>query len=390
LNDPDHFETRLVRLGRSEHGLVNPPVERGSTVCFPTMAELRKSGQGRYDHVLSYGTYGTGTQFALEEAIADIEGGTRCQITSSGLAAITIPLLALLSAGDHVIVVDSAYGPARRFCDSMLGRFGIETTYYDPRIDPADLNTLFRPTTRVLLTESPGSNTFEMQDVPALARLAHEHGALLMLDNTWGLRIFQPFAHGVDISTQALTKYAAGHADVLLGSFTVADETLWRRLRDGILTLGETPSPDECWLTLRGLRTLGVRLERQGENSVEIARFLGSRPEIARVLHPALEGAAGHDLWRRDYTGAASLFAFELQPRFTVQHADQLVDALRLFGKGWSWGGFESLANTITGGITREHGVHAAGPMCRLHIGLEAVPDLIADLSAALDVLAAS
>jgi cystathionine beta-lyase len=226
--------------------------------------------------------------------------------------------------------------------------------------------------------------------VPALARLAHEHGALLMLDNTWGLRIFQPFAHGVDISTQALTKYAAGHADVLLGSFTVADETLWRRLRDGILTLGETPSPDECWLTLRGLRTLGVRLERQGENSVEIARFLGSRPEIARVLHPALEGAAGHDLWRRDYTGAASLFAFELQPRFTVQHADQLVDALRLFGKGWSWGGFESLANTITGGITREHGVHATGPMCRLHIGLEAVPDLIADLSAALDGLAAS
>ncbi len=384
----DRIETRLARLGRSAHGLVNPAVERGSTVCFPSMDELRKSAQGRYEHTLSYGTYGTGTQFALQEAVAAIEGGTRCQVVSSGLAAITIPLLSLLSSGDHIVVVDSVYGPARRFCDDMLRRFGIETTYYDPRHGAADLHGLFRPGTRLLLTESPGSNTFEMQDVPALAEVAHAHAALLMLDNTWGLQICQPFALGVDISTAALTKYAGGHADVLLGSFTVADEVLWRRLRDTTLTLGESASPDDCWLTLRGLRTLGVRLDRQGASGVEIASWLARRPEVARVLHPALEADPGHAMWRRHYTGTASLFAIELRPRYDLRDADRFVDALRLFAKGWSWGGFESLANTITGGIVRTHGIQAAGPLCRFHIGLEAVADLIADLENGLAVLA--
>ncbi len=383
----DEFETRLVQLGRSPHGLVNPPVERGSTVCFPSMDALRRSGQQRHEHVLSYGTYGTGTQFALEDAVAAIEGGTRCQITSSGLAAITVPLLALLSAGDHILVVDSAYGPARRFCDEMLRRFGIETTYYDPDRPAGDLHALFRPTTRLLLTESPGSNTFEMQDVPALARLAHSHDALLMLDNTWGLHIFQPFAHGVDISVQALTKYAGGHADILLGAFTVADEALWRRLRNATLTLGETAGPDDCWLALRGLRTLAVRLDRQGRSGIEVAEWLRRRPEVARVLHPALESDPGHTLWRRDYAGTASLFAIELQPPLTDADADAFVDALRLFGKGWSWGGFESLASTITGGLVRSHRDIAHGPLCRLHVGLESVPDLIADLASALDRL---
>ena len=382
------IETRLVQLGRSRHGLVNPPVERGSTVCFPTMAALRQSAHGRYDHELTYGTHGTGTQFALQDAVSSVEGGTRCQIVSSGLAAITVPLLALLSAGDHLIVVDSAYGPARRFCDGMLTRFGIETTYYDPREQPSDLARLFRPTTRVLLTESPGSNTFEMQDVPALAAVAHANGALLMLDNTWGLQIFQPFAHGVDVSISALTKYAGGHADLLLGSITVADEILWRRLRDAALTMGESASPDDCWLALRGLRTLGVRLRHQAAAGLEVARWLQTRHQVARLLHPALESDPGHALWRRDYTGSASLFGVELQPRYTTGDADAFVDALRLFAKGWSWGGFESLANTVSGVVVRTHGMSARGPLCRLHVGLEAIPDLIADLEQGLAVLA--
>ena len=375
------IETRLVQLGRPNHGLVNPTVDRGSTICFPTMEELRQSALGRYDHALSYGTYGTNTQFALEDAIAAIEGGTRCQVVTSGLAAITITLLAFLSAGDHLIVVDSAYGPTRRFCNDILRRFNIETTYYDPQQQPADLAHLFRPNTRVLLTESPGSNTFEMQDIPALAEVAHAHGALLMLDNTWGLQIFSPFAHGVDISIAALTKYASGHSDVLLGSVTVAEEQLWRRLRDTTLTMGESASPDDCWLTLRGLRTLAVRLNHQSASSLTIARWLRDRPEVVRVMHPALEGDPGHALWKRDYTGGASLFGFELQPRYTTHDADRFVDSLKLFAKGWSWGGFESLANTVA--ITRIHHNAAAGPMVRLHVGLEATADLIADLGAA-------
>ncbi len=388
MTDEPALETRLVQLGRSPHGLVNPAVERGSTVCFPTMGELRQSARHRYEHTLSYGTYGTGTQFALQEAIASIEGGTHCQVVSSGLAAIAVPLLALLSSGDHIIVVDSAYGPTRRLCNDMLGRFGVDTTYYDPRWPAAELATLFRPATRLLLTESPGSNTFEMQDVAALAAIAHAHGALLMLDNTWGLGIFQPFAHGADISVQALTKYAGGHADVLLGAFTVSEEALWRRLRDATLTFGESASPDDCWLTLRGLRTLAVRLDRQGRNSVEIAAWLKQRPEIARVLHPALEGDPGYALWQRDYTGSASLFAIELQSAYSVGDADDFVDALQLFAKGWSWGGFESLATTITGNIVRSHGLQAAGPLCRIHVGLESITDLIADLDRAFELLA--
>ena len=269
----------------------------------------------------------------------------------------------------------------------MLRRFGVETTYYDPRAAPSELAALFRPTTRLLLTESPGSNTFEMQDVAALAEIAHAHGALLILDNTWGFGLFEPFRHGVDISVQALTKYAGGHADILLGAYTVTDEPLWRRLRDTVLTMGETANPDECWLALRGLRTLAVRLDRQAKSSLEVAAWLRARPEIARVLHPALEGAPGHDLWRRDYTGSASLFAVEFQRHHTVKDVDRFVDRLALFAKGWSWGGFESLANTVTGGITRTHGVPAEGPLCRLHIGLESPQDLIADLAASLDHL---
>ena len=370
----DRRATRIVGAARDGDGLVNPAVKRGSTVLFPTMEALRRSGDGRFGNALSYGTYGTDTHFHLADLVAAIEGGTHAQIVSTGLAAITTPLLALL------VACDSVYGPTRRFLDGMLARFGVTTTWHDPRLSPEEVGALFTERTRLLVTESPGSNTFEMQDVAALSRVAHGRDALVMFDNTWGFGTFDPFAAGVDISVQALTKYAGGHADILLGAFIVRDETLWRTLRDATLHLGQYASPDDCWLALRGLRTLEVRLAHQGASGLAVARWLAERPEVARVLHPALPGAPGHALWARDYTGVASLFGVELVPQ---ADAERFVDALRLFGKGWSWGGFESLVTAVTGGIVREHAPPGEGPLVRLHVGLEAVEDLIADLDQA-------
>lgn len=379
--------TRLVTASRDGDGLVNPAVRRGSTVLFPTMDALRGAHAGRFGRRSGYGTYGNDTHFHLAELVAEIEGGTHAQVVSTGLAAIATPLLGLLSAGDHVVAIDSVYGPTRRLLDGILARLGVGCTYHDPRLAPAEVGALIGPRTRLLLTESPGSNTFEMQDVAALAREAHARGALVMFDNTWGFGSFDPFQAGVDISVQALTKYAGGHADLLLGAFVVRDDALWRTLRDAALALGQYASPDDCWLALRGLRTLELRLAHQGASGLAIARWLAARPEVARVLHPALPGAPGHALWARDYRGCASLFGIELQSRFTAADADRLVDALRLFGKGWSWGGFESLANTVTGGIVRTHGAPGAGPLVRLHVGLEAVDDLLADLEQAFVAL---
>lgn len=384
----DRRATRIVGAARDGDGLVNPAVRRGSTVLFPTMEALRRSGAGRFGNTLSYGTYGTDTHFHLADLVAAIEGGTHAQIVSTGLAAITTPLLALLAAGDHVVACDSVYGPTRRFLDGMLARFGVATTWHDPRLSADAVGALFTERTRLLVTESPGSNTFEMQDVAALSRVAHARGALVMFDNTWGFGTFAPFAAGVDISVQALTKYAGGHADVLLGAFIVRDEALWRTLRDATLHLGQYASPDDCWLALRGLRTLEVRLAHQGASGLAVAHWLAARPEVARVLHPALPGAPGHALWARDYTGVASLFGVELVARVTRADSERCVDALRLFGKGWSWGGFESLATTVSDGIVRDHAPPGEGPIIRLHVGLEAVPDLLADLGQALGVLA--
>ena len=376
----DRRATRIVGAARDGDGLVNPAVRRGSTVLFPTMDALRRSGAGRFGNALSYGTYGTDTHCHLADLVAEIEGGTHAQIVSTGLAAITTPLLGLLRAGDHVVACDSVYGPTRRFLDGMLAGFGVATTWHDPRLAPEEVGALFTPRTRLLVTESPGSNTFEMQDVAALSRVAHARGALVMFDNTWGFGTFDPFASGVDISVQALTKYAGGHADVLLGAFIVRDEALWRTLRDAALHLGQYASPDDCWLALRGLRTLEVRLQHQGAASVAVAHWLARRPEIARVLHPALPGAPGHEIWKRDYSGTASLFGVEFAPRYTRADAERFVDALRLFGKGWSWGGFESLVTTVSEGIARDHAPPGAGALIRLHVGLEAVEDLVADL----------
>jgi len=385
--------TRLSHAGRAGthiHGFVNPAVQRGSTVLYPSIAERRAAGTKRLDQYLVYGVLGTPTHWPLEDVLAEIEGGTRCQIVSSGLAAITTPLLAYLNTGDHCLVPDSVYGPGRSFCDNFLKRMGVATTYYDPCIDAAELEKMFRPNTTVLYTESPGSHTFEVQDIPALAAVAHARGAKVLMDNTWGIHFFQPFRHGVDVSIQALTKYVVGHSDVLLGSVTVNSAEDWERVRMCALALGQYASPDDCWLALRGVRTMAVRLERQMRSGLTVAEWLAGRPEVKQVLHPALPAAPGHAIWKRDFSGACSLFGVVLQPRFAVAAVHAFVESLELFGMGASWGGYESLALPTTGFITRTAGSgDFGGPMVRLHIGLEEPADLIADLEHGLGVLRA-
>lgn len=390
---------KLVRLGRptgTEPGFVNAPVSRGSTVLYESMDAMRARSAQRYEHELIYGAMGGPTQALLEEAIAAIEGGRHTQVVSSGLAACTTPLLAFLGAGGHCLMPDSVYGPTRRFCDSMLRRLGIETTYYDPMIGEAALDAMMRPTTQVLFAESPGSHSFEVQDVRMLARVAHAHGAKLMLDNTWGIHVFQPFEHGVDVSIQALTKYPSGHADAVLGAITVVDQADWIVLRDSVVQLGQYAGPDECWLTLRGLRTMGVRLERQSRSAMTVALWLQDRPEVARVLHPALPGSPGHEFWLRDFTGAASLFGVVFRPEFTAAAVEDMVAALGVFGLGASWGGYESLVLPTTGTVSRtalaqsERDPSMSGPALRVHVGLESPDELIADLAGGLEVLRAA
>ena len=382
------FRTQLSHLGRAGkrvHGFVNPPLLRGSTVLYPTIAERKALAGRRGERALTYGLGGSETHWALEDMIAAIEGGTRAFIVGSGLAAVTVPLLAFLKAGDHCLMPDSVYGPARNFANGALTKFGVETTFYAPGIDAAGMAALLRPNTTVVYTESPGSHTFEMQDIPAIARAAHAHGAKVLMDNTWGFHFFQPFAHGVDVSIQALTKYAGGHSDLLIGSITVNTPADWDILHETARGLGQYASPDDCWLCLRGLRTLGVRLTAQMDAGIEVAHWLRNRDEVAEVLHPALPGARGHALWRRDFSGACSLFGVVFQPEIAVAATHRLVESLELFGIGASWGGFESLALPTTGFITRTAGTGVFdGPVVRFHIGLEDPDDLIADLERGL------
>lgn len=386
------IETALVQAGRApirQYGLVNPPLKRGSTVLHENVAaKLARGQRAALEPIENYGTMGNETHFALEAALAEIEGGTHAQVTCSGLSAITVPLLAYLQAGDHLLMPDSVYGPTRHFCDSVLRRFGIETTYYPPMTDAAALDALFRPNTRVLFTESPGSHTFEVQDIPALAALAHARGAKVFLDNTWGIMHFAPFTHGVDVSIHALTKYVGGHSDIILGAVIVNSEEDWRWLRYGSLALGNCASPDDCWLALRGLRTLKLRLKAVEAAGLHIANWFAEQPEVARVLHPALPGCPGHEFFKRDFTGACGLFGVVFQPRFSPEDVVRMIDALTMFGLGASWGGFESLVLPTTGTISRSAGTGVfEGPPARFQIGLEAVEDLIADLQTGLRAL---
>lgn len=379
-------ETRLVHAGREparQHGFVNTPIYRGSTVLFPSVAALEANDQD-----FTYGRLGTPTVKALEEAIAELEGGHRSLLTPSGLSAIATALLAFVSAGDEILVVDSVYRPARRFCDNVLKRLGVTITYYDPLIG-AGIERLITKKTKIVFTESPGSQTFEVQDVPAIAKTAHAAGAVVILDNTWATPLyFKPFAHGADVSIQAATKYIGGHADIMLGAITMNERTS-AAVAKVHEDLGLCTGPEDVYLGLRGLRSLGVRLERHQRSGLELARWLAERPEVARVLQPALPGDPGHDLWKRDFTGASGLFSIVLKP---VPHASvaAMLDGLSLFGMGYSWGGFESLILPFDPSAYRTATTwQAEGPALRLHVGLEAVEDLKADLEAGFARLAA-
>ncbi len=374
------IHTRLAHIGndpREFFGFVNPPVVHASTVLFPDAATMAARNQ-KY----TYGTRGTPTTDALSSAIDTLEGSSGTILVPSGLAAVTIPLLAFLSAGDHVLIVDSVYHPTRNFADTMLKRLGVEVDYYDPLVG-AGITALMKPNTKVVFTESPGSNTFEMQDIPAIAREAKARGAVVMMDNTWATPLyFRPLDHGVDISIHAATKYPAGHSDVLLGTAS-ANEACWKRLQETHFTMGCCAAPDDVYQVLRGLRTMGVRLERHEENALDVARWLESQQGVARVLHPGLESFPGHDIWKRDFSGASGIFSIVLSGG-GEREAHAFLDALEIFGLGYSWGGYESLAvHVFLGDRTVAKGDYQ-GPVIRLQIGLENPEDIKADLARGL------
>ena len=381
--------TQLVVGGRepfAHHGYVNTPVYHASTLLYRSAEEFA-AHRGRY----SYGRRGTPTSEALEQALQSLEGPACAGVSllPSGLAAVSTALLSVLQSGEHVLVADTVYGPTRKFCDTLLTRFGIETTYYDPLIG-GGIAKLMQPNTKAVFTEAPGSLSFEMQDIPAIADAAHAAGALVLMDNTWASPIyFRALDKGVDLSIQAGTKYIGGHSDLMLGTVS-ANAKAWPRLRDTVYTMGLCVGPDDINLGLRGLRTMGVRLAHHQESGLAVARWLEKRPEVLRVLHPALPNDPGHAIWKRDFTGACGLFSvmFKPVPQSAVY---AFLDALTLFGIGASWGGYESLAIPVDlKGIRTATHWEPGGPCVRLHIGLEDVGDLIADLERGFAALAAA
>ncbi len=374
------INTRLSHIGNDPseyHGFVNPPVVHASTVLFPNAKAMETRGQ-KY----TYGTRGTPTTDALCEAIDALEGSAGTILVPSGLAAVTVPFLAFLSSGDHALIVDSVYTPTRHFCDTMLTRMGVEVEYYDPAIG-AGIEQLFKPNTRLVHTEAPGSNTFEMQDIPAIAAIAHKHGAIVAMDNTWATPVyFRPLDFGVDISIHAATKYPAGHSDILMGTVS-ANAKHWEQLKEANVTLGICGAPDDAYQVLRGLRTMGIRLERHNESALALAKWLEGREEVAKVLHPALPSFKGHDIWKRDFKGASGIFSFVLKVDSAKQYkakAHAFLDALSIFGLGWSWGGFECLAVHVNLNDRRIAKAPEGGPLIRLQIGLEDVADIKADI----------
>ena len=375
-------DTRLVHAGRNPEqnfGIVNPPVYRASTILYPTLAEFENRHARKYTGFY-YGIHGTPTTFALAEAVAELAGGYRALVVSSGLAAVAQALTAFVRQGDHVLVADTVYGPTREFCTSVLARFGVDVTFYDPLVG-AGIAGLMRDATRVVYLESPGSLTFEVQDVPAIAGAARARGAVVILDNTWATPLcFRAFEHGVDVEVQAGTKYLAGHSDLLVGVIMTRDEALFRTVKDGAAAFGDCAAPDVCYEALRGLRTLAVRLRQHERSALAVARWLATRPEVARVLHPALPEDPGHALWTRDFTGSSGLFGVLL--RTSSEHAvAAMVEGLRLFKIGASFGGFESLIVPARPAAVRTaRPWQETGFLLRLHVGLEAVEDLIADL----------
>jgi len=380
-------ETRLIHAGKAAGSLartVGPPIQKGSTVLLPNAEAL-------YDdaNYLTYGRAGLSAQACLQEALAVLEGAVGVSLYPSGIAAISGVAMALLKAGDEVLVVDNVYKPVRRFCDNVLKRFGVGVAYFDPRTPPETLVDTASDAVRMILMESPGSLSFEMQDVPRIAELARARGILTAIDNTWGAGLlFKPLEHGVDVSIQALTKYVGGHSDAFMGSAAARDPALVRKLADGVHHMGWAVSGEDAYAMLRGLRTLPTRLEKQGANGLTISAWLREQPEVAAMLHPALPGCPDHDLWARDFKGACGLFGFVLKPAPQAA-VNAFLDALKLFGLGFSWGGFESLAIWCDPQLKVRRFTHDyGGPLIRLHIGLENPNDLIADLRAGLDAYA--
>ena len=382
---PRRKATQVGHLGRAPRkfmGAVNTPVFRATTMLFESVEDLEASVRGEYDGI-GYGLHGLPTVTDLQAAIAALEGGHAALAVPSGLTATTLPLLALANPGDHVLVTDSVYGPTRRFCELHLKRLGVEVSFYDPLLG-ADIAREFRPNTRIVFVESPGSLTFDVQDVPAIAKVAHAHDALVIMDNSWATPLnFRAFDFGVDVSVHAATKYIGGHSDVLLG-LIVCSEATFPRLHRLWTDMGVTASTDDCFLGLRGLRTLATRLARQQASAIKVAEWLRARPEVNEVIYPALPGSRGHELWKRDFAGATSLFGIVLNP-VSKARIDAMLDGMRLFGMGWSWGGFESLIIPIYPERARtvSHW-KAGGPSLRLYVGLEDPDDLIADLAEGL------
>ena len=375
--------TRLIHSDdpQTRHGFVNPAVYHASTILFPDTQAMR-SRASKY----VYGLRGTPTTDALETALDDLEGAAGTILLPSGLAAVTFPLLAFLSSGDHVLIVDSVYSPTRYFANTVLRRMGVTVEYFDPA-KAADLAGLMRPETKVVFLEAPGSNTFEMLDVSAACAIAHAGGAVTMIDNTWATPLFfRPLDHGVDLSIHALTKYPGGHSDVMMGSVS-ANAATFPRLRDTQMAIGVNAAPDDTYLMLRGLKTMALRLDRHQEAALKLAEWLETREEVARVLHPALPSFPGHDLWKRQFSGASGLFSIVLRGG-GVREASAFLDALRLFGLGYSWGGFESLAVLVDLSDRVHAKAPAEGPVIRLQIGLEDVADLQADLEAGFAAIA--
>jgi len=380
---PLEAETTLVTAGRdteAQKGFVNPPVVHGSTVLYPTADDLH-AHRGEFQ----YGRHGTPTTRALQEALMALEG-PQCAgvgLAPSGLSAVTTTLLAVLNAGDHLLVCDNAYRPTRNFCNGLLSRYGVETTYFDPLIG-AGIAGLVKPNTKAVLVEAPGSQSFEMPDIPAIAAVAHARGALVIDDNTWATALYhRSLDQGVDISMQAATKYVGGHSDIMFGTIS-ANARTWPMIAEAIRLLGVCAGPDDVFLALRGLRTLAVRLAQHQRSALEIARWLKIRPEVLRVLHPALESDPGHAIWKRDFTGASGLFSIVLKPA-PQQAVDAFLNAVKLFGMGYSWGGFESLIIPFDCAPYRTATRWApGGPALRLHIGLENVDDLKGDLERGL------
>jgi cystathionine beta-lyase len=369
--------------GSPQPRTVGPPIVRGSTVLLDRAADLYDESRP------TYGRGGLTTHAALARALADLEGANAVRLFPSGLAAMTAAMTAVLEAGDDVLVTDAIYKPTRRYCDRVLARFGVTVRYHPPRLAPDALMAMATPATRLIVMESPGSLTMEMQDIPAIARLARERGILTAVDNTWAAGLlFRPLEHGVHLSVQSLTKYVGGHSDVFMGSVATREEDLAVALDQTMWDFGWSVAADEAYLMLRGLRTLPARVQRCAASALEVATWLAARPEVAQVLHPALPSCPDHGLWARDFSGAAGLFSIVLRP-CPLEAVDRFLDALQLFGLGFSWGGFESLALVCDPQLTvRRFEARHEGPVVRLNIGLEDPCDLIADLDQALTRLA--